>query len=134
MPAPPPTPNRPLLIFDGDCSFCRRWIERWKNLTGDAIEYAPYQNASERAPSVPRENFGKAVHLVEPDGRITRGAEAVFRSLALAGQKRFLLWMYENVSPFRWIAEKTYAFIAAHRDPIDRIDRIVVGAKTRRPF
>src|SRR5688572_19331279 len=127
-----PPPPRPLLIFDGDCSFCRRWIERWKNLTGDAIEYAPYQEAAERATSVPPENFGKAVHLVEPGGRITRAAEAVFRSLSLAGQKRHLLWMYEHVAPFRWIAEKAYAFIAAHRDPIDRVDRIIVGTETRR--
>ena len=23
-------PPKPLLIFDGDCHFCRRWIERWR--------------------------------------------------------------------------------------------------------
>ena len=23
-------PVKPLLIFDGECHFCRQWIERWK--------------------------------------------------------------------------------------------------------
>ena len=34
---------------------------------------------------IPREEFGKSVFLVEPDGTISRGAEAVFKSLAAQG-------------------------------------------------
>ena len=30
--------NRPLLIYDGDCSFCKRWTARWQHLTAAAIE------------------------------------------------------------------------------------------------
>jgi predicted DCC family thiol-disulfide oxidoreductase YuxK len=33
----------PLLIFDGDCGFCRIWVEYWKRLTGDLVAYGPYQ-------------------------------------------------------------------------------------------
>jgi predicted DCC family thiol-disulfide oxidoreductase YuxK len=122
---------RPLLIYDGDCSFCKRWIARWRHLTVDAIDYEPYQTASERAPHIPRENFGRAVHLIEPGGATSRGAEAVFRSLALGGHHRYLLWLYEHVPAFEGLAEALYAFVASHRDPLDRIDRIVVGTETR---
>src|SRR5687768_2532758 len=124
-------PQRPTLIWDGDCAFCRRWITRWRNLTGDAIDYEPYQRVAESLPAVPREAFGKAVHLAEADGRVTRAAEAVFRSLALAGQKRYLLWFYEHVPPFRWLSEAGYGVIARNRNLIDKIDTRVVGTETR---
>src|SRR5688500_6329221 len=129
MSAPPPT--RPLLIFDGDCSFCRRWIARWKYLTEGKIDYEPYQSAAERAPNVPRENCGKSVYLLEPDGTSTRAAKAVFRALALGGRMRLLLWLYEHASPFRWVSETLYKFVAANRNPLDKLDRIVVGTETR---
>ena len=32
-------PEKPLVVFDGDCHFCRRWIERWREMTGGAVEY-----------------------------------------------------------------------------------------------
>ena len=36
-------PPKPLIIWDGDCHFCRRWIERWSEITGDAVDYATSQ-------------------------------------------------------------------------------------------
>src|SRR5688572_13661575 len=124
-------PQRPTLIWDGDCSFCRRWILRWRNLTGDAIDYEPSQRVAEKLPQIPREEFGRAVFFAEPGGRVTRGAEAVFRSLAAAGQKRFLLWSYEHEPPFRWVANFLYGVIAGNRDLIDKIDRLIIGTETR---
>ena len=104
---------------------------RWRNLTGDAIDYEPSQRVAEKLPQVPREEFGRAVFFAEPDGRVTRAAEAVFRSLALAGQKRYLLWMYQKLPPFRWVTEFGYGVIARNRNFIDKIDRLIVGTETR---
>ena len=126
-----PFPSRPTLIWDGDCSFCRRWIMRWRNLTGGAIDYEPSQRIGEKLPQVPREEFGKSVFFAEPDGRITRAAEAVFRSLATAGQKRYLLWMYEHVPPFRLLTEFGYGVIARNRNFVDFFDIRIVGTETR---
>ena len=124
-------PERPLLIWDGDCSFCRRWITRWRNLTGDAIDYEPSQTAGQRYPQIPRKEFGKSVWLVEPDGTITRSAEAVLKTLALAGHHRPLYWLYRKLPPFRWASETAYRFIARNRDPVDRLDKLIVGRETR---
>jgi len=58
----------PLLIFDGDCGFCRVWVEYWKRLTGNHLKYEPYQKVADRFPDVPRERFAHSVHLALPDG------------------------------------------------------------------
>ena len=78
-------PQKPLLIFDGDCGFCRRWITRWQSMTGDRVEYAPYQEMGERYPQIARADLEAAVQLVHPDGQIFSGAEAVFRALKTRG-------------------------------------------------
>src|SRR3954462_10744316 len=74
-------PKIPLLIYDGDCHFCRRWIERWRELTRGTVEYEPFQELADRFPEIPRQNFEQAVHFIDTDGSVYRGAEAVFRSL-----------------------------------------------------
>src|ERR1035438_10489296 len=77
-------PPKPLLVFDGDCNFCTLWIRRWQQMSGDAVDYLPSQAASIAAqfPEIPHEQFNTAVQLIEPDGAVYSGAEAVFRTLA----------------------------------------------------
>ena len=31
--------DRPVLVFDGDCAFCRAWVEYWQRLTGERVLY-----------------------------------------------------------------------------------------------
>jgi predicted DCC family thiol-disulfide oxidoreductase YuxK len=108
-------PESALLIFDGDCAFCRRWIARWKRTTGDAVDYAPFQSADIAAkfPEIPRAQLESAVHLIEPDGRVTRAAEAVFRSLAVSHP--WPLRLYKNLPGFSAITELLYRIVAANR-------------------
>ncbi len=107
--------NTPLLVFDGDCSFCRIWIGFWKRLTGGLIEYAPYQEVAERFPQVPRENFKRAVQLILPNGEVLSAAHAVLRSLSDVPGYAWMLWAYQNVPGFAAAAEWCYRGIAAHR-------------------
>lgn len=110
--------GKPLLIFDGDCGFCRRWIQYWRSLTGDAVDYEPYQKVGSRYPQIPEENFKKSVQLVEEFTRackISSGAEAVFRSLAYSKPHRGGLWMYEHIAPFRKASEAFYGIVASNR-------------------
>ena len=112
--------TRPLLIFDGDCKFCRLWIERWKSLTSPHIDYSPYQEAAERFPEIPPEEFRKSVQLVSPDGTVDSGARAVLRTLSLAHRKQWLFWLYENLPGFSRLSEWCYRFIAGRRDLFSR--------------
>src|SRR5258705_11022079 len=77
-------PAKPLLVFDGDCGFCRFWVARWRHRVGDAAEFQPFQNPDIAAhcPEIPRQRFAQAVHLIETDGRVFEAAEAVFRFVA----------------------------------------------------
>ena len=45
--------DRPLLIYDGECSFCRFWVDDWKDLTGDRVAYAPFQEVADQFPEIP---------------------------------------------------------------------------------
>jgi len=125
------TIHRPIMIYDGRCPFCCRWIERWKSVAASALDFEPYQQAADRFPQIDRGAFAEAVHLVEPDGRISRGAQAVLRALALAGQYRWLGFFYENVPGFAGVAETVYAAVAAHRTAADRLDLLLIGPGTQ---
>src|SRR5437867_11563416 len=119
-----PMPQKPLILFDGDCSFCRRWIDRWRFYARDQIEFQPYQQAADRFPQIPRQQLERAIHLVEPDGALSSGAGAVFRMLWLVGHHRWLFWLYDFLPGFAFLAERFYRLVAAHRDGFDKLDML----------
>ncbi len=108
-------PDRPLLVYDGDCAFCRRWIARWRRLTGDRVDYEPYQRAAERFPEVPRERFAESVHLRAPDGRWSRGAAAALGALEGVPVAGLLPWAYRRVPGLAALAEACYRGVARNR-------------------
>ena len=122
-------PSKPLLVFDGDCRFCRRWIARWKNATGNAVDYLPFQDevVARCFSEIPRPDFEEAVHLIMPDGSVCRGAEAVFKSLVQGGRHRWLLALYRMVPGFADLSELLYEEVALHRTTLSKWDRIYAG-------
>lgn len=126
--------TRPLLIFDGDCGFCRAWIARWRQWTGAAVDYAPYQEVADQFPHIPREAFDRAVHLVEPDGTVTRAAEAVLRALEWGGRTAGAR-CYRRSRWVRGLAEAAYAWVADHRRVLSTLTRALYGRDAaRKPF
>lgn len=63
--------SKPLLIYDGDCGFCLKWVQRWCGLTRERVEVAPYQEVQAQFPQILKEQFESAVQLVEPSGPIS---------------------------------------------------------------
>jgi predicted DCC family thiol-disulfide oxidoreductase YuxK len=108
-------PDRPLLVFDGNCPFCRTWVRRWHRVTGDRADYTSFQEVGERFPEISRETFAAAVQLILPHGQVFGGAHAVFRLLALVPGKNLPLWLYEHAPGFRPTSELFYKLIARHR-------------------
>jgi predicted DCC family thiol-disulfide oxidoreductase YuxK len=130
--APPP---RPLMIFDGDCNFCTLWIRRWQQMAGAAVDYLPSQVAgiTTQFPEIPRDRFETAVLLVETDGAVYSGAEAVFRGLAKNSKYEWLLRTYENTPVVTQIAERAYRFVAGHRTFFSRLTRWFWGRHVELP-
>src|SRR4051812_1549555 len=124
-------PEKPLVVFDGDCHFCRRWIERWRELTDGAVEYAPFQEAAARFPEIPSEHFEQALHFIGKDGTVYRGAEAVFRSLGTARGGRVMVWCYQHVPGFAPVTEAVYRAIAKHRMIGSFFTRLLWGNEVR---
>lgn len=109
------TSIKPLLIFDGYCGFCKRWIGRFRRMTGDRVEYAPSQEVGDRYRQISQKQFEESVWLVEPNGKISKGAEAVFRALATSRSWKWLLFLYRFLPFFAPISEWMYRFVAKHR-------------------
>jgi predicted DCC family thiol-disulfide oxidoreductase YuxK len=122
-----PPPDRPLMIFDGQCAFCRARVERWHEAVGEQIEFVPWQQVSGKLPQIDERDFKQAVHYIDRGGNVYRGAEAVFRAMANCGRKRWLLWLYTALPPFAFVAELVYRLIAANRTPITWIYRMWHG-------
>ena len=109
--------ERPLLTYDGNCGFCRLWIDYLQALTGDEIEYTP---ADGPIPSV---------QLALPGGEVLHGAHAVYRALACSPGHRWLLWLYESFALFAVVSDFAYARIAAHRTLAYHLTRLVIGRR-----
>jgi predicted DCC family thiol-disulfide oxidoreductase YuxK/uncharacterized membrane protein YphA (DoxX/SURF4 family) len=118
-----------LLVFDGDCHFCRRWVERFRRITGDATDYLAYQDPSIAAkyPEISEEEFSTAVHLILPDGTYCSGAEAAFRALSEAGKEKWLYSLYRSYDFVENISETIYEEVALHRSFFSSIDRVYSG-------
>jgi predicted DCC family thiol-disulfide oxidoreductase YuxK len=126
-------PTKPLLVYDGDCSFCSRWVARWRCGGAEEVDAEPFQTAAERFPEIPRENFGRAVHLIEPTGQVYRGATAAFAALAHSGRSSALFWLDRHVPPFRWIAAGIYRIVANNRDAFDQLEWFFSGWRREPP-
>ncbi len=126
-------PPKPILIWDGECLFCQRWIERWKEITGADVNYETSQNAGDRFPEIPRDEFQRLVILVEPDGSVSSGAKAVFQSLRCRSSKKWLRWCYEHVPGFAALSEGSYKLIATNRSFASRITSLLWGKDVRPP-
>ena len=102
-------------------------MDYWRGLTGDSLEYLPFQQASARFPEVPVDDCRKAVQLITREGRFSGAAEGVCRFLADVPGYGWLFWCYRFIPGFALVASLVYRFIANHRDAASRITRALWG-------
>src|SRR6266542_36931 len=126
-------PTKPPLIWDGECHFCKLWIERWREITAGKVDYATYQEVADRFPEIPRDEFRRAMAFIEPDGEAFLAAEAVYRSLGYRSSRKWLAWSYDHVPGFAAISETAYKFIARHRGLGSTLTRLLWGKDVRPP-
>lgn len=114
-----PIPNPvgiPVLIYDGDCGFCRYWLARLRRRVGERLEYLPFQDPQilVQFPHLTSRHLKESVHVVAVDGTVYKGARAVFEALALGGitlPKR----AYRGIPGCALLSEAAYHFIARRR-------------------
>ena len=129
-----PTKNdKPVLIYDDDCGFCRLWISRWSPFTQDAVIYHPSQDVAENYPQISPEQFESSVYFVASDGSFCSGAQAVFKTLAFAPNGKWFLRAYEKVPGFAPVSEWGYRQVAENRKIFSAVTRWVWGGPTQIP-
>ena len=125
--------SRPLLVYDGDCTFCALWVRYSRELTGAAVDYHSYQEVAGQFPGIALSEFEGASQYITPDGRYAGGAEASFRVLAHARGKAFWLALYRSLPGFAALSEFVYSIIAAHRSAAYRVTLALWGKDFRPP-
>jgi predicted DCC family thiol-disulfide oxidoreductase YuxK len=121
------------MIWDGECHFCKMWIERWRETTAGKVDYATYQQAASQFPEIPLDQFKRAMAFIAADGKTSFAAEAVYRSLQYRSSRKWLEWSYDHVPGFADISETAYKFIARHRSLGSSVTRILWGKDVRPP-
>ena len=110
-----------LLLWDGECNFCRRsveWAERRDE--GHAFRAIPYQ----QAPSPPmtpelRVACARAVHVLTPDGEVLRAGRACLWVLQRIGYP--VLARVFALPPLVWVVEVGYWLVARNRGFASRV-------------
>jgi len=122
--------NKPILVYDGDCSFCKAWANRWQSLVENDVEFESYQKMAGHYPEIRKKEFESEVKIIFPSGKIVGGAEAIFVLLSLHGS-RFLLWkwLYKYFPLFVPISEFVYKLVARNRKVASRITRLFLNDK-----
>jgi predicted DCC family thiol-disulfide oxidoreductase YuxK len=110
-------PARPIVVYDGDCSFCRSQVERMKRFdpTG-RLEYLPRQTAGleQRFPKLAHPDFNVGMRLIDSDASISVGADALYQIARRLNGVKYVAWLY-RVPIMTQICRFGYARIAARR-------------------
>ncbi|ADO68766.1 lipase maturation factor family protein [Stigmatella aurantiaca] len=124
------TAARPLVLYDGDCGFCKRWIARWSAQTQGRVRFLPARPLRLWLLGIRRGDARRAMQLIEPSGEISQGARAVFRML-LYSTRRGTRWAARGglLPGVRRVAEGVYRIVSRHRVLAARVDTLLVGRR-----
>ena len=87
VPGVPAPTDRPVLLYDGHCAFCRRQVLRLRQLTGGRVALLSFQEAGalDSFPGLSHADCMRELKLVHADGRVEGGVSAVAGALRLGG-------------------------------------------------
>ena len=124
-------PTQTLLVWDGKCGFCKFWITRWQQQTQGKIKFVTYQEAAENFKDIPLKEFKKSSKIIEPDGRVYNGPDSAYRSLYIAGNKKWHRW-YKTYKLFTYISDHGYNHIAKNRSFYFKITKAFLGSNPKK--
>ncbi len=104
------------LLYDGQCSICRRAIERLKRRDREnriVLEDISDPGFDPGRYGLTAEQVRAVMHVILPDGRVLRAMDAVRAAYAAVGRG----WLLAPTAwpGIRWLADTFYRYIARHR-------------------
>lgn len=113
------------LFYDGDCGLCRRSAGWARRLSGMAVRRRPVGTSGVDADAAAF--LKRAVGVVEPDGRVWRGAAALFRVWDQARPGNWGGRLYARYRSFAALCEMLYAILSRMRGPLSTVLDAVLG-------
>lgn len=111
--------TRHLVLFDGNCAFCRRCIGYASAIDTNArFDFAPFQSAQHpRLTPQLRARCAGAVHIITRRGQVLSGGRACFFLLEAASSNRLLKRLARLMRSFPLVVpvEIGYKIVATHR-------------------
>ena len=114
------SPRQSTIVFDGDCPFCRRWVDRIARVDRrGTFEFVARQTEGliERFPKLAEGDFNTGMRLITADGAVHVGADAAYEVVRRLRYWRHIAWVY-HVPGIHWFTRAAYAWIAAHRQSL----------------
>lgn len=115
--------ERETVIYDGECSFCRKRIEEIRKLDkNNALEFLPRQDQSseERFPQIVGINLDDGILCITHDGKTHVAAEAMYQIGRRLPTTRSWVWLY-NVPLLKQVFQLAYKIIAANRRRLGQV-------------
>ncbi len=113
-------PRKSTLVYDGHCSFCRRWVSRIAHRDrGGTFELVARQTEglTKRFPKLAEGDFNSGMRLITPDDTIHIGADAAYQIACRLRYWRWIAWLY-HVPGIHSLTRAVYAWIAANRQSL----------------
>ncbi len=122
------------MAWDKQCGFCHYWVIKWKKLTGDKVDYSPYQESHKEFPDIDLSYFREAIRFIDLDGRMYVGPGAVFQALHRYGSKwKWVMPLYNNIGLFRFLSDHFYVFVSRNRNHLYKWVVRLFGSNPARP-
>ena len=116
---------KPRLVYDGECGFCRYTVEYARILTGDRVDYQPYQEVGEEYPHLSADDFRESIRYIDESG-LKAGAQAAFETLAVGGRTTWID-LYRRLPGFAATCELAYRWVSRHREMSLAASRVLFG-------
>jgi len=114
---PPRAPEKLLLLYDGECNLCLATVEKLSRIRTQAeLTMLPLQEADpHRLPKgIQREDLLAELHVVDGEGRLYKGADAVIRIIRTVPGLAWLAGLY-RVPGMKRPAHGVYRLVAKYR-------------------
>jgi len=128
----PPT-KKPMMVFDGNCGFCKYWIVKWMKITKLTVDYKPFQEIAHEFKDIPLDYFKSAVRYIDLNGKVTSGPDAAYITYYNQEKVAFLHRWYLEKKWFQRISDLAYQWIADHRDFMSKISIWLFGKNPANP-